>query len=44
MHPAFENKSNMNPKYKNGGWNSELIGIWGAKYETSKGTEIESFN
>ena len=31
VHPAFTNESNIN--YANGGWDKELAGIWGAKFE-----------
>ena len=33
IHPAFTNDSSNN--YENGGWDSELAGIWVGKYETS---------
>ena len=33
IHPAFINDSSNN--YENGGWDSELAGIWVGKYETS---------
>ncbi len=37
VHPAFVNESNTSPKFKNGGWDSELTGIWVAKYEAGQG-------
>ena len=33
VHPAFTDESKTAPAYKNGGWDSELTGIWVAKYE-----------
>ena len=34
VHPAFIDDSKNN--YENGGWNSELLGIWVGKYESSR--------
>ncbi len=36
VHPAFTNESSIN--YRNGGWNSELYGIWVAKFEAAFAT------
>ncbi len=40
VHPAFRNGSSNN--YKNGEWDSEISGIWVAKYEMSMETYDES--
>jgi hypothetical protein len=47
VHPAFTNESSIN--YANGGWDSELTGIWVAKFEagypdssTAKTTTIDT--
>jgi hypothetical protein len=49
VHPAFTNESSIN--YANGGWDSELTGIWVAKFEagypdssTAKTTTIDTTN
>ena len=44
VHPAFANESNTSPKFKSGGWDKELTGIWVAKYKASQGTETESIS
>ena len=36
VHPAFTNESSIN--YRNGGWDSELYGIWVAKFEAAFAT------
>ena len=36
VHPAFANESSIN--YRNGGWDSELYGIWVAKFEAAYAT------
>ena len=36
VHPAFTNESSIN--YRNGGWDSELYGIWVAKFEAAYAT------
>ncbi len=41
VHPAFRDETDT--QFANGGWDSELTGIWVSKYEAGKGgTEIES--
>ena len=36
VHPAFTNESSIN--FRNGGWDSELYGIWVAKFEAAYAT------
>ena len=43
VHPAFANESNIG--FRNGGWDSELTGIWVAKFEAGYadvGTQVET--
>ena len=42
VHPAFIDDSKNN--YENGGWDSELPGIWVGKYETSLTKKIDGSN
>ena len=39
VHPAFTNESSIN--YRNGGWDSELYGIWVAKFEAAYATKSD---
>ena len=40
VHPAFTNESNIN--FRNGGWDSELPGIWVAKFEAGYANAIST--
>ena len=40
VHPAFADESNIN--YRNGGWDSELVGIWVAKFEAGYANATET--
>ncbi len=42
LHPAFTNESSID--YRNGGWDSELYGIWVAKFEAAYATKDDDSN
>ncbi len=42
VHPAFTNESSI--EYRNGGWDSELTGIWVSKFEAAYATSGEISN
>ncbi len=42
VHPAFVDESELTVPYKNGGWDSDLEGIWVGKYESARSTADEN--